>query len=240
MEPNAGAIVQACVSMLCQIGTYTSWVATPLLRSVVQVYEMMQAAVVVVTRRSWGAVGVLVRRGPKSGRWTPPELDEFVTNLAVLLAVLGLTWWVLKRSSATRATDQESPGSSSVVEVVELGGAKGPWRGSTTLPDTSEYTRADHIQAMRYSSFTNDALKGVCRSRGVSSSGRKAVLVDTLVRSEPGMRTQVQRTCRATKTQLNRIEEVSKRQHIVVPERVRMTAATAAEWIQEHAPIVPS
>ena len=104
MEPNAGAIVQACVSMLCQIGMYTSGMATPLLCSVVQVYEMMQAAVVVVTHRSWGAVGVLVRRGPKSGRWTPPELDEFVTNFAVLLAVLGLTWWVLKRSSTPRTT----------------------------------------------------------------------------------------------------------------------------------------
>ena len=118
MEPNAGAIVQAGVSMLCQIGTYTSGAISPLLCSVVQVYEMMQAAVVVITRRSWGAVGVLVRRGPQSGRWTPPELDEFVTNLAVLLAVLGLTWWVLKRSSTLRATDQESPGSSSVAEVV--------------------------------------------------------------------------------------------------------------------------
>ena len=93
---------------------------------------------------------------------------------------------------------------------------------------------------MRYSSFTDDALKGVCRARGVSASGRKAVLVDALVRSEPGMRNQIQRTRPATKTQLNRIEEVSKLRHIVVPERVRMTAAAATEWIQEHAPPVPS
>ena len=74
----------------------------------------------------------------------------------------------------------------------------------------------------------------------MSASGRKAVLVDTLVRSKQGMRHRVQRTCPATKTQLNRIEEVSKLRHIVVPERVRMTAAAAAEWIQEHAPFVPS
>ena len=240
MEPNAGAIVQAGVSMLCQIGTYTSGAISPLLCSVVHAYEVMQSAVVVVTRRSWSAVGTLVRRGPQSERWTPSEPDEFLSNLAVLLAVLGLTWWMLKRSSSTRVVGLESPGSSSVAEVVELGGVKAPERGSTTLPDLSEYTRADHIQAMRYSSFTNDALKGVCRARGVSASGRKAVLVDTLVRSEPGMRNQVQLSCPATKTQLNRIEEVSKLRHIVVPEKVRMTAAAATEWIQEHAPIVPS
>ena len=138
MEPNAGAIVQAGVSMLCQVGTYSSGMITPLLCSVVQVYEVMQAAVVVVTCRSWGAVGVLARRGRQSGRWTPSELDEFLTNFAVLLAVLGFTWWMLKRSSSTRDADPESPGSSSVVEVVELGGMKGPGRGSTTLPDISE------------------------------------------------------------------------------------------------------
>ena len=91
MEPNAGAIVQAGVSMFCQIGTYTSGVITSLLCSVVQAYEVVQAAVVVVTRWSCGAVGTLVRRDPRSERWTPSELDEFLTNLAVLLAVL--CWW---------------------------------------------------------------------------------------------------------------------------------------------------
>ena len=115
-----------------------------------------------------------------------------------------------------------------------------PEWGPTALPDVSEYTPDDHLQAMKYRSFTNEALKGVCRVRGVSASGRKAVLVDTLVRSEPGMRNQIQRTCPATKKQLNRIEEVAKLRHLVVPPQVRFTPAAAAEWIQEHAPFAPS
>ena len=124
--------------------------------------------------------------------------------------------------------------------MAELGGVKTRGWGPPTLPDVSEYTPDDHRQAMKYRSFSNESLKGVCRARGVSASGRTAVLVDTLVRSEPGMRNHIQRPCPATKKQLNRIEETAKLRHLVVPPRVRFTAAAAAEWVQEHAPFVPT
>ena len=190
-EPTAGVIVQAGVSMFCHIGTHVSGAMAPLLCGLLQAYEVVQAAVVVVTRRSWSAVGTLVRQGRQSERWTPSELEEFLANSAVLLGVLGFTWWMLKRSPPTRPIGQESPGSSSVEEAVELGGVTTPEWGPTALPDVSEYTPDDHLQAMKYRSFTNEALMGVCRARGVSASGRKAVLVDTLVRSEPGMRNHI-------------------------------------------------
>ena len=54
------------------------------------------------------------------------------------------------------------------------------------------------------------------------------------------MRNHIQRTFPATKKQLDRIEEVAKLRHLVVPPQVRITAAAAAEWIQEHAPFVPT
>ena len=80
----AELIIHAGVSMFCQIGTHVSGVVAPVFCGLLQTYEMVRAAVVVGTRRSWRAVSTLAQVGQQPGPWIPVELEEFIVNLAVL------------------------------------------------------------------------------------------------------------------------------------------------------------
>ena len=109
---TAELTVPAGVSMFCQIGTQVSGMVVPASCSLLQAYEGLQAAVVVTTRPSWRAVGTLVQVGHHAGPWTPRELEEFLTDLAVVVAVLGLSFWMVMRSQKGKPKSPDSPESS--------------------------------------------------------------------------------------------------------------------------------
>ena len=111
--------------------------------------------------------------------------------------------------------------------------------GSIDEPDQSLYPAEDRVQAAVYRAYTVDALRSVCKARYINSPGRKAILLDFLVRSKPGLDNPIQRSTLASKPQMGHTEDIAERNRLWVPPRSRSTGAGAAKWILQHAPFVP-
>ena len=234
-DAPAGQIVHAGGTVLCQVGGQIVGAFAPLLCGILQVYEVLQAVVIVTTRRSWRAVGTLSKLGRGSGVWGPEELEGFLLNLALLILVLGVVLWTITRSRAVPQPQKEFPGSTT----------EGPEPTAPPLapdppppaidPDTSLYLPVDFEAAAVYEALTLGVLRRMCRERHINSSGRKAVVVDALVRSVPGRVGPVQRDTPATRKQMARIEALVRRYNLPAHSDVYRTAAEAAGWIQRYA-----
>ena len=144
---TAQLIVHAEVSRFCQVGAQFSGMVAPARCGMLQVCKVLQAAVVVTTRWSWHAVGSLVRVGHRVGPWAPRELEEVLTNVAVLVMVLGLSFWAVMRSQGEKPESMDPPESS--LEADELGTGSTVSNQSVAFdkPDGSLYTAQDQGRA---------------------------------------------------------------------------------------------
>ena len=105
-------IVYAVVMMLCQVSAMVvSWLL-PVACCMLKAYKLLHSAVMVVTRRSWYAVRAVVRHSKNGEPMSPVELEEFLVNLLLLVAlVVGMVRF-LQSNTWTVEKVTESPDSS--------------------------------------------------------------------------------------------------------------------------------